>query len=599
MKQRLVPFYLFACLLAGTSNCTHTAGDKTSPPSSSAQMDSASFSAFEQRFLSALWQIDPEWALSAGYYAHIDQVTIPDEAHRRRYRDFCQAMEKELKAFALTELKASQQTDWWLIHDFLAETQWRLETFQSHVWNPSVFNLSPSIARLFEAQSLQNEQRFRAASRRFATAAAYYEAARSSLKDPTLEHTQLALLQHASMPAYWQKSYATTLESSQLTRAEKQEFQANLKAAIAAVETHIDWLKKLESRLQAQGARSFRLQPAIYRQKFMHELGAASAPEEIYAKALAAKETTLQKMDALATELYPRYRKGPLPAERLKRIQEVVGELSRKHPEPQALRQAIEAQIPALERFVRAKDLVYLDPNKPLVVRDTPLYARGVAGASIDAPGPYDSGGETYYNVTPLDAYSREKALSYLREYNDYTLQILNIHEAIPGHYTQLLYANRSPSLIKSLLGNGTMIEGWAVYAERMMLEEGYGQSPELWLMYYKWHMRVILNTVLDYEVHNKNLDREAGIALLRDQGFQEQAEAEEKWKRATLSQVQLASYFTGYSEIYSLREEIKSKAGSQFKLREFHDQFLAHGSAPVKYIRELLLKNPSAPTTH
>ena len=82
-------------------------------------------------------------------------------------------------------------------------------------------------------------------------------------------------------------------------------------------------------------------------------------------------------------------------------------------------------------------------------------------------------------------------------------LPVLNIHEAIPGHYAQLVYANRSPSLIKSIFGNGAMVEGWAVYAERMMLESGYGEhKAEAWLIYSKWNLRSVTNTILDYGVH-------------------------------------------------------------------------------------------------
>jgi uncharacterized protein (DUF885 family) len=182
-------------------------------------------------------------------------------------------------------------------------------------------------------------------------------------------------------------------------------------------------------------------------------------------------------------------------------------------------------------------------------------------------------------------------AKSYLREYNHYVLQVLNIHEAIPGHYAQLVYANRSPGLIKSILGNGAMIEGWAVYAERMMLEEGYGNNEqEMWLMYYKWHLRSVCNTILDYSVHVLNWPEKVAVQFLMKEAFQETAEVEGKWRRVKLSQVQLCSYFTGYTEIYSLREEIKKMQGGRFNLKAFHEQFLSYGSAPVKYIRELML---------
>ena len=239
-----------------------------------------------------------------------------------------------------------------------------------------------------------------------------------------------------------------------------------------------------------------------------------------------------------------------------------------------------------------------MDPSKPLVVRKEPAYMAGVAGASISAPGPYDKGGDTYYNVGSLAAYAPEEAESYLREYNKYTLQILNIHEAIPGHYAQLIYANQSPSIIKAIFGNNTMIEGWAVYTERMMMESGWDknilvnateEADEMWLLYYKWHLRVVCNTILDYSVQCLNMTKEEALNLLMNDAFQEKAEAEGKWRRASVTNVQLCSYFTGFTEIYQLREDIKNEQGNAFDLKVFHEKFLSYGSSPVKFIKELM----------
>jgi uncharacterized protein (DUF885 family) len=272
-------------------------------------------------------------------------------------------------------------------------------------------------------------------------------------------------------------------------------------------------------------------------------------------------------------------------------IRKVIDRISLRHVRPDSFQAAIEQQLPVLQRFVQEKDLLYIDPAKPLVVRREPDYMAGVAGASISAPGPYDKGGNTYYNVGSLSGWEPARAESYLREYNHYILQILNIHEAIPGHYTQLVYSNQSPSLIKSLFGSSSMVEGWAVYAERMMLEAGYGNNePEMWLMYYKWNLRSTCNTILDYSVHTGDMTKEAALNLLMNEAFQQQAEAEGKWKRVSVTQVQLCCYFTGYTEIMDLREELKAKQGDQFNLKAFHEKFLSYGSAPVKYIRELML---------
>ena len=216
----------------------------------------------------------------------------------------------------------------------------------------------------------------------------------------------------------------------------------------------------------------------------------------------------------------------------------------------------------------------------------------GVAGASVTSPGPYDKTGNVYFNVGSLAGWPADKAESYLREYNQYTLQILCIHEAIPGHYVQQVYANKSPDIIKAVLENGAMIEGWAVYGEQMMLENGYGNNaPEMWLMWYKWNLRTVCNTILDYSVHVKDMSKEDAIHLLTKEAFQQAAEAEGKWKRVSVSRVQLTSYFTGYKEIIELREAYKKQQGKDYTLKGFNEKFLSYGSAPVKYIRELMLK--------
>ena len=192
--------------------------------------------------------------------------------------------------------------------------------------------------------------------------------------------------------------------------------------------------------------------------------------------------------------------------------------------------------------------------------------------------------------MTPLDAFTAEEAESFLREYNDWTLQILNIHEAIPGHYTQLMHANKSPSLVKSVFANGSMIEGWAVFGEKVMLDAGYdGASPEIWLAWMKWNLRTVVNTILDYEIQTKDLQRDAAMRMMTREAFQQEAEATEKWRRATLTQVQLTSYFNGYAEITALRDEMRARQGSAFSVKGFNNKFLSYGNAPVRLIRELM----------
>src|SRR5690625_2638163 len=169
-------------------------------------------------------------------------------------------------------------------------------------------------------------------------------------------------------------------------------------------------------------------------------------------------------------------------------------------------------------------------------------------------------------------------------------VKILNNHDAIPGHYTQLVHANKSPSLVKSLFGNGAMIEGWAVYSERMMLEAGWGDhAPELLLMQGKWLLRVVHNTILDYAVHVLGMERDKALRQMREEAFQEESEATQKWIRITHTQVQLTSYYAGYAAILDLRTELQNELSADFDLTTCHNRFLGYGSAPVATIARLM----------
>ncbi len=417
---------------------------------------------------------------------------------------------------------------------------------------------------------------------------AFYEAAKSNIKNPTVEHTQLAVDQNSGGASVFTVDLPAALEKSKLPDGEKKSMLEKTKKAVAAINGYVDWLKKLDNKTP----RSFRLGKDLFEKKFGYEIQSGYTADEIYKIAVGHKTELHQKMFELSDKLWTKYCGNEAkPTDKLVLIKKVIDKISLQHTTPEKFQSEIEKQIPELTAFVKEENLLYIDPSKPLVVRREPDYMAGVAGASISSPGPYDKNANTYYNVGSMSGWDAERSESYLREYNDYILQILNIHEAVPGHYTQLVYSNQSPSLIKSIFGNGAMIEGWAVYTERMMLESGYKNSDEMWLMYYKWNLRATCNTILDYSIHTQNMTKAAALNLMVNEAFQQQAEADGKWKRATLSQVQLCSYFTGYTEIYDFREALKKEQGSTFSLKKFHEQFLGYGSAPVKYIKALMLK--------
>lgn len=535
------------------------------------------------------WAMYPAYASSVGYHRYDSLLFIPDASRRQAEQFFAKQELAVLRKFQPGDLSPDNQTDFHLIANNLEGKIWEQEQLKAFQWDPSGYNVCSTFAEMLNNDYAPLDERLRNFSLRLRFVPDYYAAAEKNILNPTREHTQLAIDQNLGGLSVFTSDLPKKLEQSGLNAAEKQQLTQLAKRATAAITHYADWLKALKN----DHPRDFRLGKELYAQKFAFDIQSAYTPETIYRKALKHKQELHAEMVAIARTIWKKHMGAqPQPADSLLMVRQLIDRLSVNHAKPEAFQSAIERQIPELVRFVNTHHLLYLDPKKPLVVRREPDYMAGVAGASISAPGPYDKNGNTYYNVGSFSGWTPEATESYLREYNDYILRILNIHEAIPGHYTQLVYSNQSPSIIKAIFGNGAMIEGWAVYTERMMLESGYGgNEPELWLMYYKWNLRTTCNTILDYSVHNLGMPKAQAIALLVNQGFQQQAEAEGKWKRVTLTQVQLCSYFTGFSEIYDLREELKRQQGKAFRLKRFHEQFLSYGSAPVKYIRELMLE--------
>lgn len=586
MKKNTVSLAIMLSLVA-LAGCQSTANTGVS---SIAEVQVITFTQFSNTFIDSLWELSPTWALYSGKHINDGYLEIPNGASRAKTLKFVNAQRAALTKFDQKSLTANELIDYHLIDNLLESMAWDITTFKSWQWDPSNYNVAGGFAQIINENFAPLDDRLRSVLARMENIPAYYAAAQANISYPTLEHTELALMQNQGAFSVFSDNLLKLVADSGLSDSEKSLFKVRFDVATMAINDHISWLNNLIALLRKDGARSFRIGEKLYEQKFAFDIQAGMTAKQLYQKAMADKDRVQSEMIKITDKLWPKYFSTPKPVDNKIAIRQLIDKLSTQHVKRDDFVNEVRKQIPQLIEFVVQKNLVTLDPKKPLVVRETPEYMRGFAGASISAPGPYEKLGNTYYNVTPLDSMNDESAESYLREYNHWILQILNIHEAIPGHYTQLVYSNESPSLVKSLFGNGAMVEGWAVYTERMMLEEGYGNfEPEMWLMYYKWNLRVICNTILDYSIHVKGMTEQEAIALMVDEAFQQQAEAEGKWRRATLSQVQLTSYYSGYREIYDFREEYKKTKDKNYDLKTFHEQFLSYGSAPVKYIRQLM----------
>jgi uncharacterized protein (DUF885 family) len=410
--------------------------------------------------------------------------------------------------------------------------------------------------------------------------------------DPPRVHLETARLQNQGAIAFIED------EVPALAAGAPADLRAEVKAAADGAGVVLRAYQRfLDEDLGLRAHGDYRLGSVNYRRKLQLILNAPVDPDEFYFRALDEFNRISADMCALALELhdgiYPDHSHGARTSDVQRLIvREVLHHIAQDRPAPDGLLAACRASVDSLTRFVKAKDLLSLEGLPPLAVEWTPPFARGVAVAGLDAPGPLDAGRSAFFHVSPVPAdWSPQQVDSYLREYNHSMLEILSLHEAMPGHYVQLARANRFPSPVRAVFGNGAMIEGWAVYAERMMLDAGYGGGDRrLRLLQLKFYLRTVLNALLDQRVHVMGIEEGDAMDLLVERGFQEESEARGKWTRARVTSVQLSTYLAGYFEIADLEAAMRAAEGDTFDLKEFHEAVLGHGSPPVRFIRESLL---------
>jgi uncharacterized protein (DUF885 family) len=579
-----------------------------------------------ETFLAGWFARSPVDATAAGMHDHDDRWPDLSASGRTESAAWIEQQRTELATIPREGLDADQALELDLLADQLELARFADEVEQPWQRNPLAYSglISTGLDDLISREFAPIDERAEDVAARLEGLPALIDQALANLADPTRilrPHAEVALRQYPGIAALIEREIPA--KTSGASPAMRERIAAASPAALAALERlrlHV------ETNLLA-ASNEWRLGPEAFDRKLALTLQTPLSSTELLALAKAEHTRVRGSMVELASELYlamwgeaalAKARKRGLSDDEL--VREVLAELAADHPAPEQLRDAAEANLVRLDAFVRANALVPTDEAERLEVIWTPEHARGVAIAGLAAPAPLDAakpGLPSFYLVQPLPAdWTPELRESFLREYNTFMLEILSIHEAIPGHFVQLYWGKREPSTLRRVFTNGPFVEGWAVYTERVMVEAGYAGigptsaskrpksvSKPLWtvqtndglrakaiaLFGLKFYLRTVTNAILDHEIHAGTMTREQAIALMTEQSFQERGEAEGKWTRAQLSSTQLSTYFVGAQAWFSLREQAEARAGESFDVLEFHRAALSHGAPPVHRLPELM----------
>lgn len=564
-----------------------------------AQSENAAFEKLAQSYLAELPMFSPVSATQIGDHSADHKLDEVDDAARKRDLASYEKYRIALGAIDREQLSRANQVDAELLRNELAASIWRLQTLQEWAWNPLVYinTAGSSVYGLVSRDFAPLEERLENAAARLEQLPRFLQQARASIEPVRVPkiHAETAIKQNPGLNSIIENMIMPDIDD--LTPQTRRRLLAAIESARDAIAGHQTWL---EEELLPKAAGEFRIGPELYDRKLAFALDSPMSRKEIKVRAEREYQSVRNQMYEVAKEVYLRthpYTAFPdSPDEAYKQviIRAALEAAYQELPPRDGIVEVAEEQLQQATDFVIENNIVTM-PDDPLEIIIMPEFQRGVAVAYLDAPGPLDRGQATFYVVAPLpDDWTDAQVESFLREYNIYSIQDLTIHEGVPGHYLQLALSNRYPSTLRAVLGSGTFVEGWAVYAERVMIDAGYlDNDPLMRLINLKWYLRAVTNAIIDSAIHVDGMTRDEAMRLMIEGGFQEEREAAGKWTRAQLTSAQLSTYFVGYQEHIEMRRAVEAAWGEEFTLRRYHDQALSYGSPPVKFVKALILDQP------
>ncbi|MBA2570271.1 MAG: DUF885 domain-containing protein [Chloroflexi bacterium] len=571
----------------------------------------------------------PVWATATGYHLVDDRWGDMTDEGRRRRIEILRRHQGTFESLPDGELSAGERIDRSIVLEMIDQLRFDEEILREARWDPLVYVyvLGSGFFGLLAREYGPWAHRGNAFLHRVRGIPHVLEAARAELvglpgRPVSLLHTETAAAQIGGIGDLIDEGMAEATRRAEAGEEPGlpealQQTALPAKAALAA------FREALDSEIRERAVGEGRLGPELFGQKLRHTLSSDLGHEELRERAWHEYREVRAEMVRLSRELWPSLVPDrPMPdrggaAETDQDVDSaivrgVLDAIAQEHRQPHELLEWCQAEVARIEDFCRGRSLIGL-PDEPLRITWTPVFMRAYGRAFLDSPGPLDRGQSSYFWITPPDeSGAPEDVESYLREDNDRMLRLLCIHEGVPGHYLQLAWSNRSPSLVRSIFSNGMFAEGWAVYVTQVMMDLGYdADDPALMLTHWKFYLRAVTNAIMDVEIHAGSMDEQAAMDLMVKGGFQEPDEARAKWLRARLTSTQLCTYYLGSLEMWDMEVAARHRAATAagagadvvpsqrivgglgetpgFDYRKHLESVISHGSPAIKWVARIL----------
>ena len=538
----------------------------------------------------------------------------------------------ELQATEDGSLTPDERVDRDLLISELAALRFDEADLREGCWDPLsyVYLLGGGIFPLLARDFAPLATRLTSVASRLEKLPAVFKAARSELgtingRPVSTLHLDMALRQLPSIGSLADDALAQAAAAA-ATDPAIAALQPRLEKAAATAQSSLNgFARYLKSDVRSKSHGEGRLGRDLFARKLRHTFRTSLTDEQILTQARIEYDAVRGEMIRISRKIWKQCVPGePLPSFATAGSQEaadqqtvgrVTSAIGRAHHQASELVDFSRSAYADIVDFCNRKKLIGV-PDEPLEIAWTPPFLREFAGAMLDSPGPLDKGQTTFYFITPPpDDWTPEQVESFLAEENDRQLALTTIHEGTPGHYLQLVYSNRCPSVVRAVFSSGVFIEGWTVYVTQVMMDMGFhADDPALLLIHWKFYLRAITNAMIDVGIHAGSMTESEAMELMVKGGFQEESEARKKWDRARLTSTQLSTYFVGSMEMWNLEKDrrrslavasrdprgVSSVPESRivgglgktpgFSYREHLEAVIAHGSPPIPLIRKILL---------
>ena len=547
-----------------------------------------SFEALAKKYIAQLLEMNPEFATKLGDHRFDNRLNDYSVAQVERTRAMDQEYLRMLNEISLARLSKVNSVDYRIMRTQLEYDLFSIDTLREHEWNPLNYNFANGVYALIARDFAPLKTRLLSVKERLKQIPEAAKQAKGNLKNPPRIFTETAILQNQGAVSLIRDDLQQFIDQIPELKEELTPAQAQ---AIAALEDYGKWL---EAELLPRSNGDFRIGDEKFRKKLRFALDSDLTKEEILKRAEADLKDTQNAMYEVALPLHKKYFPEQQDVTRLSDkktvVKAVLGRLTEAHPTNETIVPLAKDDLTAATDFVRANNLATV-PTEPVKVIVLPEFKRGVAVAYCDSAGPFERNGETFFEISPTPKdWNPARVESFFREYNNYMVQDLTVHEAMPGHYLQLAHAHKftAPTKLRAVFSSGSFIEGWAVYAEQLMAERGYG-GPEVRMQQLKMRLRVIINAIIDQKIHTAGMTEKEAMDFMMNEGFQEEGEAAGKWRRARLSSTQLSTYYVGNLEVNDIRHAYEARMGGHRDYQRMHDLMLSFGSPAPKYVKELM----------